>query len=369
MPTAHNRERLRRILDLSDRLERVRRQMRERVTDTASAELAGEVREIAGSLVTSGMPGALGRLAADHRLGPHEQMVLLLLLHKRIESSDGALSGRELLSTVFPSSYGILSGAALLEEGAGLRESHAIQVVGPTREEPLDTYFCVADPLFRDVERETRPLVDRPNDPAPYRSHWEHLADLGKLTALLLRRANAIFEIDPFGGRAFPDTEPAERLSRRIDSLTASIRVRVERTRGAPRFPLMRLSRNLKLSEAEQIIIVGLLVQECYYGSPGLEAVDCVKMVSESHEELLRNRSLLAPDGRLRGAGLIDIEEPVDDRELTGEVLLARWAASGILGEKEQAGSTPIGPDTRLEFHEYLKGLGDSDQFFRDLGS
>ena len=94
--------------------------------------------------------------------------------------------------------------------------------------------------------------------------------------------------------------------------------------------------------------------------------VDCVKLVSKSPEDLLRKHPLLLPGSRLRREALIEVDDSVDDRELTAEVSLPRWVAMVLLGETDRE---PIGPDTRIAFHEYLKGLDDSEQFYRDLDS
>ena len=109
------REKLRKILDLSDRLGELRLRVREDGTAIPTTDLGEEVRNIAGSVVTIGLPGALGTLAAEHRFAPQETLILLLLLNRRIEAGESTLTGREVLSTLFPSSYGILSGAALLD--------------------------------------------------------------------------------------------------------------------------------------------------------------------------------------------------------------------------------------------------------------
>jgi len=193
------------------------------------------------------------------------------------------------------------------------------------------------------------------------------MADLARLTNLLLRRSNAIFEVDPFGNRAFDDPEEPGLIDARARRLSARVRRRLTLTAEANRFPLVMLAQRLKLSEDEQIILVSLLVQECFYGNPGLEAVDCVKMVSVNAEDLLRNRTLMDTTSNLVREGLVELSDSVDERELSAEATLPRWVVSLLLDEEHRTGRRPIGADTRLEFHEYLKRLGDSDEFFRDL--
>ena len=363
-----DRMKLRKILDLSDRLGSLERKVREgQGRADPGDDLLKEIHSISGSVASIGLPGSLGRLAEEHRLGPQEVLALLLLLNRRLRSGQGSLTGREILSTIFPTAFGILSGVSLLAAGAPLRASGALEIVEPETDDLLEAAFGISEGFFRRVEEDVNPRSGDADDEVPYASHWEHLADLGRLSGVLLRRANAIFDVDVFGSRAFDEAEPVAILDRRTRVLANRIRRRIEATPDAERFPLVKLARGLKLSEDEQLILVALLIQECYYGNPGLEAVDCVKMVCRGPEDLLRKRRLLAEDGRLRREDLIELEDPVDDRELTAELCLPRWLVTLLLGENRAAGQDPIGPDTRLEFHEYLKGLGDSDQFFRDL--
>ena len=65
-----DREKLKKILDLSDRLGELRQRVREDGTSIKPADLGEEVRSIAGSVVTIGLPGALGILAAGHMTLP-----------------------------------------------------------------------------------------------------------------------------------------------------------------------------------------------------------------------------------------------------------------------------------------------------------
>jgi hypothetical protein len=359
------RERLKRILDLSDRLGSLRKKVRETAMDRKG--LTDEVRSIAGSVVTIGLPGSLGKLAQSHRLEPHHVMVLLLLLNRRFESSEGTLTGREILSTLFPSTFGVLSGTALLGTESTLLISGAVEPFVDTQG-VLDTRFRISDVLFEQIEGDATPAGAIRAPARPYRNHYEHLADLAALTSLLLRRSIAAFDVDPYGHRLFEEAEPAPLIDRKAIGIRARIAERLAGTGEADNFPLVRLARRLRLTDDEQLILIALLVQECYYGSPGLEAVECVKMVSRGPEELLQKRPILSPDAALRRAGLVEIVDSVDEREITGDLMLPRWVSALLLGESDGEDDTPIGTDTRIEFHEYLKELEDSDRFFKDLG-
>ena len=117
------RERLKKILDLSDRLGSLRRRVREDANPADRKSLREEVISIAGSVVTTGLPGALGRLSTESSFEPRDLMVLLMLLNRRFESAEGTLSGREILGTLFPSTYGVLAGASVLGREAPLLAS------------------------------------------------------------------------------------------------------------------------------------------------------------------------------------------------------------------------------------------------------
>jgi hypothetical protein len=362
----HDRERLKRILDLSDRLGTLRRRVREGGPGLSPRDLTQEIRSIAGSVVSIGLPGTLGRLEKEFHLGPQEVMVLLILLNRRIEPGDSSLAGREILATLFPSTFGILSGASLLSAEAPLRTSGSIE---ETEEDDdlLECRFGLSDRIFRSIEEDVNPRVRGTRAPRPYRNHFEHLADLARLTSLMLRRSMARFDTDPYGNRIFEEQETPGYLDRRAYSALRRVRERVDATPEAEKFPLLALSKRLRLSEDEQMILVVLLVQECYFGNPGLEAVECLKMVSRTPEQLLRKRDLISSRGRLRTNGLVELEDPVDEKEVTAELVLPNWVSALLLGEGDGGVRGPIGPDTRIEFHQYLKRLEDSDRFFRDL--
>lgn len=364
--TIHDRERLKRILDLSDRLGTLRRRVREAGSTLSSRDLTQEIRSIAGSVVSIGLPGSLGRLQKEHRLSPQEVMVLLILLNHRIEPGDSSLTGRDVLSTLYPSTFGILSGASLLAPDAALRSSGAVEVVEDDVD-LLEARFGLSDVLFRAIEEDVNPRAASARQAHAYRSHYEHLADLARLTSLLLRRAIGRFDADPWGNRMVEEQESPGHLDRRSRILARRIRERLDKTPDGREFPIVALATRLHLTEDEQLILVVLLVQECFYGNPGLEAVECLKMVSQTPEQLLRKRMLLAPRGNLRQHNLVELADPVDEKEITAELVLPNWLSSFLLGEPPGSIRGPIGADVRIAFHEYLKALEDSDRFFRDL--
>jgi len=361
------RERLKKILDLSDRLGSLRRRVGDDGTPVDRKTLMDEVRSIAGSVVTIGLPGALGRLSTENRFEPRDLMVILMLLNRRFESAEGTLSGREILSTLFPSTYGVLAGASALGPDSALLASGAVEPV-VEGQGVLESRFRLSDTLFEAIETDVTPGGAFSTPARAYATHFEHLADLARLTGHLLRRANAAFDVDPYGNRIYDEAEPAGLIDRRVVAFSRRIEERLALTEAAENFPIIRLAREARLTRDEQLILVALLVQECYYGSPGLEAVECVKMVSKSPEDLLGNRTLLGENGALRRAGLVEILDPVDGKEITGDLTLPRWVSALLLGDDEGERG-PIDADSRIEFHEYLKELDDSDRFFRDLES
>jgi hypothetical protein len=370
-----DRQHLERLLDLGDRLNRLQRAIDDEMSGRRpEGSIRERMRKAVEQLTEDGaldapLPGALGRLERRRRFSREEVLVLLLLLSRRIQWGEEGLSGREILEVVFDSSYGILDGAELLEEGAPLRTSGAISPVeGGEAADVLDQWFILSDRLHRSVRREARRGPARRGtrrEPVrAYRDHREHLMDLARLTSLYQRRAVRLFGPPPEGeDRPF---ESAERLGERVREAEDRIHRRLEATEASAGFPLLRHARQNALNNDEIAAVAILLFQEVYTGSSYLPVVDLVKALSATEEELIEKRALFRKESSLVRSGLVVVEEEPLEREFSAEAYLPPGIVDDLLASTGKAGITS---EARKDFASYLAQLKDSDQFFRDLGA
>jgi hypothetical protein len=287
-----------------------------------------------------------------------------------VQWGEEGLSGREILEVVFDTSYGILDGAELLEEGSPLRASGALAPVeGADSGDALDQWFAVSDRVYRAVRREMRrgPARRGPRrEPVrPYRDHREHLMDLARLTSLYQRRAMRLFGPPPDGEEGRP-MESTERLLDRVREAEERVLRRLEATEASAGFPILRLAREHGLGGDEASALALLLFQEVYTGSSYLPVVDLVKALSSSEEELIEKRGLFRKDGALARSGLVVVEEEPLEREFSAEAYLPPGVVEELLGSSGKPGITA---EARRDFASYLSQLKDSGQFFRDLGA
>ena len=141
-----------RLLELGDRLNRLQRAIDD---EMSGRRPEGSVRErmrkaveqvTEDGILDAPLPGSLGRMERRRRFSREEVLVLLLLLSRRVQWGEEGLSGREILEVVFHTSYGILDGAELLEEGAPLRSGGAVAAVeGSDATDALDQWFVLSD--------------------------------------------------------------------------------------------------------------------------------------------------------------------------------------------------------------------------------
>jgi hypothetical protein len=320
-------------------------------------------------LLDSPLPGALGRLERRRRFSREEVLMLLLLLARRIQWGEEGLSGREILEVVFDTSYGILDGAELLEEGSPLRACGAIAPAeGADGADVLDQWFAVSDRVYRAVRREMRrgPARRGPRrEPVrPYRDHREHLMDLARLTSLYQRRAMRLFGPPPEGEEGRPQ-ESVERLLERVHEAEERVGRRLAATEASAGFPILRLGRQHGLGADDLAALALLLFQEVYTGSSYLPVVDLVKALSSTEEELIEKRALFRKDSALLRSGLVVVEEEPLEREFSAEAYLPPGVVEELLGSTDKPGITS---EARRDFASYLAQLKDSGQFFRDLG-
>ncbi|MCK6479546.1 MAG: hypothetical protein L6R43_05165, partial [Planctomycetes bacterium] len=184
---------LERLLELGDRLSRLQRAIDDEMSGrrpegSVRERMRRSVEQLAeDGLLDSPLPGSLGRVERRRRFSREEVMMLLLLLARRVQWGEEGLSGREVLEVVFDSSYGILDGAELLEEGSPLRASGVVVVAeGSESGDVLDQWFVVSDRLYAAVRAEMRrgPRRRGPRrEPVrPFRDHRDHLMELARLT-------------------------------------------------------------------------------------------------------------------------------------------------------------------------------------------
>jgi hypothetical protein len=369
-----DRAQLERLLELGDRLNRLQRAIDDEMSGrrpegSTRDRLRKAVEQSAeDGLLDAPLPGALGRLERRRRFSREEVLVLLLALSRRIQWGEEGLSGREILEVVFASSYGILDGSEILEEGGPLRASGAIvPVEGGDSGDVLDQWFLLSDRLYRAVRREMRRGPARRGtrrEPVrPYRDHREHLMDLARLTSLYQRRAVRLFGPAPENEDRPP--ESVDRLADRIREAEGRIHRRLVATEASAGFPILRVARQAGLGGDEIAAVAILLFQEVYTGSSYLPVVDVVKALSGTEEALIEKRGLFRKDGPLVASGLVVVEEEPMEREYSAEAYLPAGVVDELLGSSGKAGITS---EARKDFATYLASLKDSDQFFRDLG-
>jgi hypothetical protein len=378
MKATRRPETLKRLLDVADRLERLRRRLEgrgESSDEPAARDLRDEgrrwVRDLLEASGTPGtadapasdpVPGILGRLHRRFKFDEDQTTILLLLLRRRIEGDRESLSGREILSFLYEDSYERLRGLRLLAPSGVLRRSGVVESRGGSGD-PFDSQHSLSPRVFRSLQREVAPELrgEARWHATPYRGAREHLTDWGRLARYYQRRARMVFDAeDPTAVANGPDV-------RRLDARIARDRLRITRrlslTPGAAGFPLVGFVDDHGLNEKEALVVVAMLFQDVYAGASFIDGIEIVKLVSSGEEELIANRRMLDPSARLLRDGILRFAdgESGDEPRLAREAFLDPDVVDELLAGT--APHRPIDANTRLAWHEFLESLDDSDDF------
>ncbi|MGQ0552364.1 MAG: hypothetical protein ACT4PU_04015 [Planctomycetota bacterium] len=295
----------------------------------------------------------------------HEALVVLAALGARLEGS-GALSGAELARRAGVDSAGRLQALArLLPTGRLLARGLLLPDATPhDAPEALSATFRLSDTLFRAACEVFAPEQAPPAGPTlatAYGTNAEVLSDLRRLSLIFRRRAARLFQLDPWSGTGAMSDDALPELVSRAREASARVLERLRLTPAESPPPLVGFAREHSLDVDALVILATLLFQELLEGVGAVDAVDLVRLVSESEGDLLRRRGVLRP---LQRRKLVRLEGAYAGKDLTADASLPNEVVERMLGTP-----TPIGPDDRIDFHAYLEKLRSSETFLADLDS
>lgn len=305
--------------------------------------------------------GRLFGLVSRAHLEADELLLLLVSLAARVAGRE-LLSGEELVARAGGDSTQRLASLAALTGHGRLLASGLLLSDAPPADgaQALLSSFRLGDHVLALACEVLRPLpAPAPIAPTPYGSNAELLADLRRLALLYQRRAARVFQIDPWAAGAGDTAASASELLARARTQAASVEARLALTAAAESLPLLSLLREHALDLDAAVILVTLLFQELIEGVGAVDAVDLIKLVSESEDDVIRRRMLLRPLQRRR---LIRLDGAYSGKDLTADASLPNDVVERMLGD-----TAPIGSDERIDFHSYLANLQSSDPFFSDL--
>lgn len=338
---------------------------------------SAERTALAGLLdaLQTGRPDRLERVAARpregvlfgvfdrHGLDDLQVGLVLAALAARLEG-DGVLTGGDLARRVADDASRRLAALALLDaEGTLLGAGFLLPETTPAHPaDALTAPLRAGDHVFRlACEVFARPRPERVAPEGPYRTNAELLADLRRLSLHCRRRAARVFHLDPWTGTGIEVLDDATRVRARAEEEAARVQRRLAATTPSPRLPLLQLRHQHELDLDALVILVTVLFQELVEGVGAVDAVDLVKLVSESETDLLRRHTILRPLAR---KGLLRLVGAYAGKDLTADASLPNPVVAQMLGGREA-----IDSDERIDFHAYLQQLRSSDPFFQDLGS
>ena len=383
MNPRHDRVLLKRLLDLADELGNIRRSQRELALEPAvNAQLTRQAKErmlhVGRLLKEFAGSGPLELLFKRYKLGKEHVLLMLELLKRRLASDDSAMKGRELLAVLFDSSFSLLEGVRLLAPDSRLLAAGVVvpELQGAESDtELLDLRYRLSDRAFRILLRALRSRRERKEDLAaeepairPFKNHLEHLTEVRRLARLFQKRAAKLFHADytdELDDQGLP--ESITLLNRQIPRALEQIKARLAATPGAERFPLVVLQRECGLEVEHLVILVTIVFQELTQGTPYIDASDLLKLVARSEEDLVRRRKLFGPKSALVKHGLVELEEVVLDKELSGEVYVPNDVVDRILGPGRGTDGAKIDEQSKTDFKKFLSQIDDSEDFFKRL--
>ncbi len=324
--------------------------------------------------VDAALPDRLRQIEARPRSGPFFEVLeshglesvdvalILSTLGARL-AGEAASSGKDLALAVGDGSASRLEALARLDATAPLTNHGLLipEVVPENAAEAHDILYRLSDHLFRlacEIFGQSAPAEQRQPSGA-FRSNTEILGELRRLSLHYRRRAARVFHLDPWTGTGIEVRDGTAVLVQRAQLETLRIADRLRATPDSAKLPLLELRRQHSLQDSDLVILATILFQEVLEGVGAVDAVDLVKLVSESEAELLENRSILTP---LAEAGLLRLEGAYAGKDLTADASLPPEVIAAMLGE-----TIPIDSDHRLDFHAYLQQLDSSDPFFDDM--
>ena len=319
--------------------------------------------DLSGLLAARPREGLLFGPLARHGLIDAEVALLLVALAARLEGRP-ALTGAELSQRASGDSASRLAALSLLTSEGRLLAAGFLLPEMPPADGTLaqSTIFRLGEHVFRlacQVFAVIPPVPAVPPSTAPYRTNTEVLADLRRLSILYRRRAARIFHLDPWTSTGIEVLDPAHELIARARAESRRVAARLQSSQPSDALPILKLRAQHNLDLDALVILVTLLFQELLEGVGATDAVDLVKLVSESEDELLRRRALLRPLQRQR---LIQLDGAYAGKDLTADASLPNKVVDLLLGAQQA-----IGTDERIDFHAYLQQLDSSDPFFEGI--
>jgi hypothetical protein len=362
------------MLDLCDELGSIKRKIQDpglkpQTLTRLRKRSKQKLEELALDLRQSKFKGFLGtiqkELAAEHFL------VLAILLRLHLRSDSPFIEGRELLSSVFETSFELLQGMELLQgdsvlSSLGLMEQEIEDEDGErlSGEDLLEARFRLCPKVLDAFLEELGiPSKSRSRTRRPYSNQNELLLDLKMLHNLHQARASRLFSVEKWSRlRGDESDRGTKAVSRRIRGLEQEIERKLQGLERPQAFPLLRFVQQMGLGTDDLLIVIHLLFLELHEGNPFEDTVVLLQLVSSSEAELLQKRALFLENSLLRRKDILEVECMVETREMTSECRLANWVLPRIFGVDRN----PIDADEKLEFHLFLESL-DSSTFLKDL--
>ncbi len=367
---------LRKLLTLCDDLRTMHGRMADpELRHDMRTKLGRQVRaktdQLATKLAAYRFKGPLAQAIREFKLQRVHFQVLATLLQCHLRSDTASMEGRNVLAAVTYDSFEMLSSMDLLREDSPLRASGLVLMEDDEEavDDILEARFRISEDALFAFRDEVEGLVVEDQGKvkrAGYANNRDYLLDLRILHNLFKHRSERIFQQDRWDRvHSGSGQHSGSSLSRRIEAYWRKIARRLQDSPEASSFSALRFFREQNLNDSEAIIVVHLLFKELYEGNAYADAVDLLRLVSSSEDDLIRNRQLIGEGSKLMRLEILQIESMLEGRELTGEVYLSNWVVNYLFGASP--GDKDINRDEQLDWHFYLKNLEDTRSFFKDL--
>ncbi len=369
---------LKHLVSRYDQIEKLLRRLEDGNLDSTEEEktrrdIRRKINEIGRKLKQAACRAPLFEMIDKYALNKFQVVIMLALLRRRLSSENPFLSGRDLLRIPFDESFDLLKGIPYISETSVLISSGIINP-DPTAkpaDDALDSRFRLTERVYNIIvgmftsDHGLAPIRLKKETTA-YRNNLSYLVDLRKQSLLFRKRATKIFNMDYWDEIGVGVAESVSAINRQVQALRENIKKKLVKTANKTMLHTIMFSESYSLGEDELVILVTLFFQELTEGSAYVNAVDLLKLISQNEEELVRKRRFFSKRNTLIKNQLIVLEDTVNGKELTGEVFMPNWAIDLMLTGRT-TGDGAIDTDARLDFHNYLKNLDSSEDFFDNL--